>query len=151
MNAAVTFRRIGMNRIADFLALEESCFTCDRVSRRNLRHLLQSPSAYCLGAYRDGKFIGSMIVLFKKNTHVGRIYSLAVSESARGLGVGRGFVIHAEKEARRRGCTRMRLEVRMGNIPAIRVYEELGYEDTKTLPGYYEDGTHALVYWKHLA
>ncbi len=150
MCSDVVCRRVGLNRINDLLALEESCFTCDRSNRRNLRRLLQSPSAYCLGAYHRGELVGSMVVLFKRNSHSARIYSLAVAPSARGLGVGRRMLAKAEREARARGCDRMRLEVRMDNIPAIRLYESIGFTDTEVLPGYYEDGAHAMVYRRKL-
>ncbi len=146
----VVCRRVGLNRTDDLLALEEACFATDRISRRNLRNLLQSPSAYCMGAYRCGRLVGSMVILFKRNSRSARVYSLAVSEAARGMGIGRRMMARAEREARLRGCDRMRLEVRMDNIPAIRLYESLGFADTQVLPGYYEDGAHAFVMRKEL-
>ncbi|MCF7847311.1 MAG: GNAT family N-acetyltransferase [Kiritimatiellales bacterium] len=150
LSAAVVIRRVGLSRIDDLLALEESCFSCDRSNRRNLRHLLLSPSAYCLGVYHGGELVGSMVVLFRSNSCVARIYSLAVAHAARGLGVGRRLVAKAEQRARARGCTWMRLEVRMDNFPAIRLYESQGFADTEVLCGYYEDGAHAFVFRKEL-
>jgi [ribosomal protein S18]-alanine N-acetyltransferase len=146
----VVCRRVGLNRINDLLALEESCFTSDRSNRRNLQHLLQSPSAYCLGAYHRGELVGSMVILFKSNSRSARIYSLAVSAAARGLGIARRMMARAEREARKRGCNRMRLEVRMDNLPAIRLYERLGFTDAAVLSGYYDDGAHAFVMRKDL-
>ncbi|MBN2162988.1 MAG: GNAT family N-acetyltransferase [Pontiellaceae bacterium] len=148
--ADVVCRRVGLNRIDDLLALEDACFPTDRAKRRNLRRLLLSPSAYCVAAYLRGDVVGSMVVLFRSNSGVARVYSLAVSHAARGLGIGRRMMAGAEREARRRGCDRMRLEVRMDNIPAIRLYESLGFVDTQVLPGYYEDESHAFVMRKEL-
>jgi ribosomal-protein-alanine acetyltransferase len=147
--ADVALRRVGLNRIDDLLSLEE-CFPTDRISRRNLRNLLQSQSAYCAGAYIDGELVGSMVVLFRRNTRIARIYSIVVAPSARGMGIGRRLLTRAERVARERGCIRIRLEVRMDNIPALRLYESLGFEDIKILPGYYEDGTHGMRYRKEL-
>ncbi len=146
----VVCRRVGLNRTDDLLALEEACFPTDRISRRNLRNLLRSPSAYCVGAYRAGELIGSMMILFKSNSRSARVYSLAVLAAARGMGIGRRMMAKAEREARVRGCDRMRLEVRMDNLPAIRLYEDLGFADTAVLPGYYDDGSHAFVMRKEL-
>jgi ribosomal-protein-alanine acetyltransferase len=143
--ADVVCRRVGLNRISDLLALEAECFTTDRISRRNLRNLLRSPSACCVGAYHAGKLVGSMVILFRSNSRSARVYSLAVWPAARGMGIGGRMMARAEREARMRGCNRMRLEVRMDNIPAIRLYEGLGFRDTNVLPGYYEDGAHAFV------
>ncbi len=148
--ADAVLRRVGLNRTDDLLALEEACFTTDKISRRNLRNLLRSPSAYCVGAYQRGELVGSMVILFKSNSRSARVYSLAVSVEARGLGIGRRMMVKAEQEARMRGCERMRLEVRMDNIPAIRLYEHLGFTDTAVLPGYYDDGAHAFVMRKEL-
>ena len=151
LSAEVACRRVGLNRTDDILALEDACFSTDRISRRNLRNLMRSPSAYCMGAYHRGTLVGSMVILFRSNSRSARVYSLAVSAAARGLGIGRRMMARAEREARMRGCSRMRLEVRMDNLPAIRLYESLGYIDTSVLPGYYDDGAHAYVMRKELA
>jgi ribosomal protein S18 acetylase RimI-like enzyme len=148
--AGVVCRRVGLNRIDDLLSLEEACFECDRISRRNLRNLIRSPSACCLGVFLGGKLVGSMVVLFRRNTRSARIYSVAVDASHRGRGIARRLMARAEREARKRGCNRIRLEVRLDNIPAIQLYERLGFEGTQIIPGYYEDGTHAMVYRKGL-
>ena len=150
-NGDVLIRRVGLNRTDELLALEEACFTSDRSKRRNLRHLLQSPTAYCLGAYHRGELVGSMVTLFKSNSRSARIHSLAVSAGVRGRGIGRRMMARAEREARMRGCTRMRLEVRMDNLPAIRLYERLGFVDTAVISGYYDDGAHAFVMLKELS
>jgi ribosomal protein S18 acetylase RimI-like enzyme len=146
----VLIRRVGPNRTEDLLALEESCFPMDRISRKNLLNLLRSTSAFCVAAYQCRELVGSMVVLFRAGTRVARVYSLAVRPDSRGKGVGRRMLARADKEARLRGCTRIRLEVRMDNIPAIRLYEHLGYVDVKVIPNYYEDDTHAMVYLKEL-
>jgi ribosomal protein S18 acetylase RimI-like enzyme len=93
---------------------------------------------------------GSMVILFRSNSRSARVYSLAVSAAARGMGIGRRMMAKAERETRMRGCSRMRLEVRMDNMPAIRLYESLGFIDTSVLPGYYDDGAHAFVMRKEL-
>jgi ribosomal protein S18 acetylase RimI-like enzyme len=64
--------------------------------------------------------------------------------------IGRRLLARAEQEALRRGCCRIRLEVRMENVFAIRLYERLGFSDSAVLPGYYEDGAHAFVMRKEL-
>ncbi|WP_372806427.1 GNAT family N-acetyltransferase [Pontiella sp.] len=148
--AGVVCRRVGVNRIDDLLALEEACFECDRISRRNLRNLLRSPSACCLGVFLGKELVGSMVVLFRRNTRSARIYSVAVASAQRGRGIARRLMARAEREARGRGCTRMRLEVRLDNFPAIKLYESLGFASARIIPEFYEDGTHAMVYRKEL-
>ena len=147
----ILIRRVGLNRVDDLLALETACFATDRTTRRNLRNLLRSPSAYCAGAFHRGKLVGSMAILFRRNSTSARIHLLAVSASVRRLGIGRRMMARAEREARKRGCNRMRLEVRMDNLPAIRLYERLGFVDTAVISGYYDDGAHAFVMLKELS
>jgi len=147
---AVRIRRVGLNRLNDLIELEKSSFTTDISVRRNLRNLLRSPSAVCMAAYGCGRLTGSMVLLFRSGTRSARVYSLAVSPEDRGRGIGRRLMVRAEKEARLRGCTKMRLEVRMDNVPAIRLYEQLGFVDTQVLPGYYEDGAHAMIFRKDI-
>lgn len=147
---SVIFRRVGLNMTDALLDLENSCFESDRIARRNLRRLLCSPSALCIGAFQGKELAGSMVVLFRSNSSIARIYSLAVAPHTRGLGIGKRMIAKAEREARARGCRCLRLEVRMDNPAAIRLYERCGFTDTKMRPGYYEDGTDAVVFWKEL-
>jgi ribosomal protein S18 acetylase RimI-like enzyme len=148
--AAVDCRRVGLNCVDELLALEEACFECDRISRRNLRDLLRSPSACCLGAYDRDELVGNMVLLFRKNTRSARIYSVAVSALHRGRGIARRLMERAESEARARECLRIRLEVRTDNMPAITLYEQLGFRAVRIKPGYYEDGSDAMTYCKEL-
>lgn len=147
---SVACRRVGMDMTDALIGLENTCFECDRISRRSLRRLLCSPSALCIGAFLNKDLAGSMVVLFRSNSSVARIYSLAVAPHTRGLGIGQKLIAKAEREARARNCRGLRLEVRVDNPAAIRLYERCGFADTKMRPGYYEDGTDAVVFWKEL-
>ena len=150
ISADVQIRRVGLNRIDDLLVLEESSFPCDRISRRNLLNLLRSPSACCMAAYCGGKLAGSMILLFRAGTRSARIYSIAVAAEFRGRGIARRMMRRAELEARKRGCTRIRLEVRMDNVTAIKLYESLGFRDIAVHADYYEDGACAFIMCKEI-
>lgn len=149
-SSRVVCRTVGVNRIDDLVKLEETCFETDRIVRRNLRRLLHSPSAECIAAFKSGTLIGSMIVLFRKRTTVARIYSLAVAPEARGQGIGQKMMEKAESLAKEHDCRTLRLEVRMDNMDAIRLYNRCGFTDTAVIPGYYEDGAHAFVLQKVL-
>lgn len=62
--------------------------------------------------------------------------SLAVDPSYRGMGVGTALMRRAEEKARSMGKRKMSLWVIGENEGAIRLYERLGYETTKTLRGF---------------
>lgn len=56
-----------------------------------------------------------------------RILSIAVAPAARGSGVASALMAEAHRYFREQRVTRVRLEVRPDNRPAVRVYEKLGY------------------------
>jgi ribosomal protein S18 acetylase RimI-like enzyme len=90
------------------------------------------------------------VVFYRRNTHSARLYSLAVGTHARGTGLGGALLAAAEADARARGCTSMRLEVRTDNVSAIALYERRGYTRGARLPGFYEDGADGWRYVKVL-
>lgn len=55
------------------------------------------------------------------------IHTLVISPRFAGKGLAREFVTFCEAEARRRGCTVMRLDTYEGNHPANAMYPKLGY------------------------
>ncbi|MGI5374849.1 N-acetyltransferase family protein [Streptomyces sp. CA-251387] len=61
------------------------------------------------------------------NAHVRQIQGLAVSDEARGRGVGRALIRAAVEEARRRGARRLTLRVLGHNTPARKLYESEGF------------------------
>ncbi|MCP8467840.1 GNAT family N-acetyltransferase [Pseudomonas sp. ZM23] len=136
--------------LAHLLQLEEQSFQGDRLSPRSLRRLLQVPSAELQVAQDEGELLGYALSLFRRGSEVARLYSLAVSPRARGRGVGGGLMQRSECRARERGCTRLRLEVRVDNAAAIGLYERSGYRRFGHIAGYYEDGGDAWRYEKPL-
>lgn len=122
----------------------EALFPGDRLSARSLRRLLRSPSARVCAIDGSEGLVGAAVLLTRAGSRIGRIYSLVVAPSARGRGLARTLVATLEQEARRRGCARMRLEVRADNAAARALYSALGYIERARLPGYYEDGGDGL-------
>lgn len=84
------------------------------------------------------------MLLFRRNSHSARLYSLAVGVDARGLGLGDALLAACEDASRHRDCTRLRLEVRRDNAAALRLYQYRGYRLFATRLNYYEDGEDAL-------
>ena len=58
------------------------------------------------------------------------VWDVAVHEAHRGRGLGRATMRLAEDFARSQGATSMRLNVFAYNVPAVRLYESLGYDTT---------------------
>ena len=56
----------------------------------------------------------------------------------------------AIKGLKLRGCKEAYLEVRVSNIPAISLYEKLGFRKESVINGYYRDGEAAYLMVKDL-
>lgn len=80
-----------------------------------------------------------------------QITNVAVSEEARGRGIGEGLMREAMQIAREHEMDVMSLEVRVTNTVAQNLYRKLGFQDGGLRKGYYTDnGEDALVMWVNL-
>ena len=132
------------------LQLENRCFTEDRLSRRSFRRFLDMPRDRLIIAELDGELVGYCLVLMNAATRLARIYSIAVSPTARGRGLGEQLIVKAEQEAAAAGRIVMRLEVREDNDGAINLYKRLGYRQFGTYRDYYEDHGNALRFERRI-
>jgi GNAT superfamily N-acetyltransferase len=107
-----------------------------------------SPGAHTYVAENDGRIVGTYIL--KPNqpalgSHVANA-GFMVSPSARGLGVGRRMGEHCLTEARRLGFRAMQFNfVVSTNTPAVRLWQQLGFEIVGTLPGAFRHSQRGMV------
>ena len=134
----------------DPLLAIEAVFPTDRLGRRSFRHAMQAPTTDLLVADGDAGPIGYALVQRRRNSGIGHLSSIAVRPGAAGKGLGKALLAAAEAEAKAKGCTRLRLEVRADNKPAQKLYETAGYRRFETVADYYEDGEAAWRYEKGL-
>ncbi len=122
-------------------ALERACFA-EPWSLESVAADLASPLARAWIAHEAdvpvGYLIGTQVV---DEFTVARIASLP---SSRRRGIGRALLDRAIATARASGVTVVFLEVRAGNVPAIALYESVGFVATRRRKGYYADGEDAL-------
>jgi len=138
--------------VPQLLDLEENSFPGDRISERSWRALIGRPSAVILVAAHRRTILGAAVLLTRRGTRIARLYSIAVANAARGAGLGRALVTQLMGSARRRGCAEMRLESRVDNLTAHRLFRELGFAQFDAArENYYVDGTAALRFRKRLA
>jgi [ribosomal protein S18]-alanine N-acetyltransferase len=139
--------RLRPARAADLdalVALEQAVFSGDRMAARQFRHHMDSPSGDLVVAVgSDLALLGYALLLRRRGSRVGRIYSIAVATQARGTGLGRRLLERLEAIARKHGLSEIRLEVRKDNAGAIGLYERAGYEIFVERAAYYEDGMDA--------
>jgi [ribosomal protein S18]-alanine N-acetyltransferase len=76
------------------------------------------------------------------------VTTLAVAEEERRHGIGEKLMIDLLIKSRDAGMVCSTLEVRAGNLAAIKLYEKLGYKETARRKGYYPDNREdAIVMW----
>ena len=149
----VTIREAGVQDVDALVALEQAAFQGDRISRRQFRYLLTRGHARTLVAPDPGGrgLLGYVMLLFSRGTSLARLYSVAVGEAARGIGLGRELVHAAEEVASRNGCADLRLEVRRDNPASLALFRGMGFREFGTIEDYYEDHMGALRLQKSLA
>jgi 2-phosphosulfolactate phosphatase len=91
----------------------------------NIERKLRVQRDLFLVARLEGRVVGSVMAGF--DGHRGWVYYLASLPELRGRGIGRALMEAAEQALRRRGCTKLNLQVRDTNLGVIAFYEKLGY------------------------
>jgi [ribosomal protein S18]-alanine N-acetyltransferase len=146
----IRIRRAAPADLDDLVRIEERVFPTDRVPRRGFRRFLASPSSVLIVATHDRMITGYALVLFRANSGVARLYSIAVAPQARRRGIGVALLAAAEAASLRRRCAVLRLEVHEKNVTAISRYRKTGYALFGRHVAYYADRGHALRFEKRL-
>ncbi len=81
----------------------------------------------------------------------GHVISIAVLPEYRRRGIATSLMNHALTALRDiYKCREVYLEVRVSNIPAIKLYEKLGFRKVKVIKAYYADGEDAYLMAREL-
>lgn len=139
MTRPPTLRAARAADLPGLLALE-SRFPGDRLSARQFRYHLANPRAVLRVLAEGPALRGYHLLLTRAGSRWARLYSLVVDPATRGRGFGRVLLADAERQARRAGCSGLRLEVRQDNVAANALYAAAGYRRLASLRGYYQDG-----------
>lgn len=145
-----TIRRAIPADLDALVSIENRAFSADRISRRSMRRLLASHSAAVLVLEENRAIAGYALLLTRRGSHAGRLYSIAVDPDETGKGTGSRLLKAVEDHAGNAGLDRITLEVREDNTAATALYERSGYRLFGRHEGYYADGMAALRFGKAL-
>lgn len=151
MSSLTRIRTATFKDLDALLRLEEASFPGDAFNRVQLRYLVTKANATTLVLEQDGQVIGAATMVWRWNSQIGRLYSMATAPEFQRRGFGSQLLKACEEEARGRGCTQMSLEVRADNSGAIALYHRHGYSGVEATSGFYADGTAALRMRKDLS
>lgn len=135
--------------LGDIMRIEKLSFTTPWSKQAFLSEMLDNDRAYYLVAKLNQKPVGYIGVWLIAGE--GHITNVAVHPDHRGKGIGHRLMQAVEELAKRRGATRMTLEVRVSNEIAQRLYRKLGYIAAGIRPRYYRDNDEdAIIMWKDI-
>jgi ribosomal protein S18 acetylase RimI-like enzyme len=117
---------------------------------------VQKADRILLAAFLDSQLVGTVQILVSmppNQPHRADIAKLLVLRSARGKGIGRRLMEHAEEVSRLAGKTLLVLDTATGDR-AEALYIRLGWTKLGVIPGYamYPDGrwSDTSIFWKRL-
>lgn len=132
-----------VQRICD---IEGACFPSPWTEASFINELMTNKLAVYYVAEVSGVVVGYLGVW--NILDEGHITNVAVHPDYRGKGYGIALVKHLQKASLKVGVKWLTLEVRVGNIPAIHLYEKLGFENQGIRKKYYQDnGEDAMIMW----
>jgi ribosomal-protein-alanine N-acetyltransferase len=109
--------------------------------------VLTLPNIVRLKAVCDERMVGFVAAELKRSESEVWIATIGVLPEYRQRGTG-AALLQAVEAGAYLPC--IKLNVRASNLPAIRLYESLGYGRSNTWRSYYQDGEDALIFEKRL-
>lgn len=138
-------RPMGFSDIDALVSLELASFSVPW-SRQMLEEELYNPQACYRVLECQGRIAGYAGMW--KILDEGHITNIAVHPDFRRNGYGRRLICELLDIARREGIIAVTLEVRVSNLPAISLYESLGFKQEGRRKRYYSDNNEdALIMW----
>ncbi len=116
--------------------LERECFSAPW-SENALFETMEMETAVFLVAECGGEICG-----YVGSYHAageGYITNVAVSGRMRRRGVGRALICELKERAKENGFSFLTLEVRVGNLPAVALYESLDFKNLGRRPRFYSN------------
>lgn len=137
-----TWRDLGALR-----SLEQVCFPIDAWPLWDLIGVLTLPNVVRLKAVAEERMVGFIAGDLRPSERTAWIAIIGVLPEYRGQGIGAALLEACEKQLR---LPRVRLNVRISNDTAIRLYKRSQYYQVGIWPKYYQDGEDALILEKQL-
>ncbi len=138
------FDRLEFKHLSQMAAIEREAFEMPWTESMFIPEV-EDPSAYYVVGVRGEEVIcyGG----FHKVLDEAHITNIAVKSTERGKGIGKFLMSELIARAKMADITRMTLEVRDNNIPAIKLYENFGFKVEGVRKKYYDNKYDALIMW----
>lgn len=118
--------------------IEKECFSTP-FKEEDIISYLKSPIWHFLVAKCEGEVVG--YVSFTIIIDECQIVNVATSQGRRKMGVGKSLIEELLRYAKKSGVSKVYLEVRESNLPAISLYEKYGFEIVGVSKNHYSQPT----------
>ena len=132
----ISYAIMDQSHVKQVAQLEAVCFSAPW-SEGSVRSELTNPLSLWLVALEENRvvgYVGSQSVLGESD-----MMNLAVMPEYRGQGIATELVCRLISQLSTKGNYCLTLEVRISNMPAITLYEKLGFTQVGKRPNYYSD------------
>lgn len=145
----ITIRNYVETDLPGVLEVERECFEPgSRYPRYVFEYLARSGAIFKV-ATRGNLVVGYAIASLEGD--LCHVISIGVRRNYRRKGIGLRLMCEILLECTRHSASIVYLEVDVGNEPAIKLYEKLGFCILRTLKDYYGPGKDAYLMWKTLS
>lgn len=130
-------RKMKVSDIPAVLALENKAFKTPWTEDQFRYELLENPYAVLWVYEEEGQIRGyyDLWIIFEN----AELATIGVDPAYQKQGIGQKLMDHLTVEAMKHECENIGLEVRVSNLPAIKLYERNGFFTINVRPGYYKD------------
>jgi [ribosomal protein S18]-alanine N-acetyltransferase len=143
---AIELRPLTLADLSDIEAIEQVAYPTPW-SRTMFATELAKPSSICLGAFEGEQLVG--YIINSRYVDAWHVMNVAVDPAHRRRGIATRLLERLFELTRTDGRRGYTLEVRVSNVGAISLYEELGFEQRGLRRGYYTDNREdALIMWR---
>lgn len=116
-------------------------------SADDFREMVEAAYAHYFVAEVEGVPVGCVGI--RDIAGEGDVTNVVVASAYKGQGIGRALLTYALEQVTLLGVETYTLEVRVSNVAAIHLYEELGFQGEGVRPDFYEKPREdALIMWK---
>lgn len=144
-------RPLTISQLDECWRLDQRCFIDgEAYSRETFDYLLTAPESVSYRAVTPGGVMVGFVIGLIEPDHTGHITTVGVAPEHRRRNLAKRLMNQVEEGFSKRNVRLVRLEVRVLNIAAQKLYESLGYTMTQRLPKYYSNGGDGLLMLKSL-
>ena len=142
----ISIREMTLEDIEQVYHIEESIFSIPW-SKTSFENSIKSKDTMFIVAEKEREIVGYLgLYLFSEEADISNV---AVKEEYRQQHVGRSLLQYILSTAKERGVKNVTLEVRETKVPAIKLYQSMGFVEAGIRKNYYKEPTeNALIMWK---